>query len=161
MLFSKSCFRGLLQKTTGSERSLHKLRTQGYCYFPCSLCRASPKWPGKGTSQSVLLHSVTELTQSKRLNKCWLSGFNKLLHQVQMDRKDFLPFAPDKEACFSPKSWCLPSCVSLHGSIQHSWDQCSPLMSYCFLFANCSLKSCAKYLSSEGYQMHGVKPVNS
>lgn len=64
-------------------------------------------------SVRVSAQSVTELTQSKRLNKCWLSGFNKLPHQVQMDRTDFLPFAPDEEACFSPKSWCLPSCVSL------------------------------------------------
>lgn len=55
-------------------------------------------------SVRVSAQSVTELTQSKRLNKCWLSGFNKLPHQVQMDRTDFLPFAPDEEACFSPKS---------------------------------------------------------
>lgn len=68
----------------------------------------------------MFLHSVTELAQSKRLNKCWLSGFNKLLHQVQMDRKDFLPFAPDEEACFSPKSWCL-------SPVFHSMDQFSIL----------------------------------
>lgn len=63
---------------------------------------------------SVCFHTgvSTGLTQSKRQSNCWLSGLNKLLHQVQMDTKGFIPFAPDEEACFFPKNWFLPPCVS-------------------------------------------------